>query len=310
MKLIFIGSGALGLPTLRALAHQHQLLAVYTVPDRPAGRGYHLRPSPVKCEALQLNLPLRQPQRVNQAAEEIAALGPEALVVASFGQLLRPALIEIPRLGTINLHASLLPAYRGAAPIQWALLRGEPQTGVTTFLIDEGLDTGAILLQRACDISSEDTAGTLETKLAELGAELMLESLAGLARGRIQPQPQDEALVSYAPKIPKALARLDWSKPAVELANLIRALNPAPGAYTFYDGKRVKIYAGRVVKAAGERARPGEVISVSTEGLLVMTGAGALELLEVQPESKPRMRAADFARGYRVRTGGSLGTKP
>lgn len=307
MRLIFIGSGAFGLPTLRALTQRHEVLAVYTKPDHPAGRGYQLTASPVKEEALRLRLTVRQPQKINEAADQMAALQPEATIVVAFGQILRKALLEIPKHGAINLHASLLPAYRGAAPIQWAIMRGKPQTGVATFLIDEGLDTGPILLQRAFPISLEETTATLEPKLADLGAELMLETLEGLAKGSLRPEPQDDARASYAPKITKSMGQIDWAKPTREVFNLIRALNPAPGAYTFYGGKRLKIYASRVVESPMGEASPGQVIGLTSDGFLIMTREGALELLEVQPESKPRMKAIDFAHGYRVSLGGRLG---
>jgi methionyl-tRNA formyltransferase len=310
MRLVFIGSSSFGLPTLRSLTQAHELLAVYTKPDQPAGRGYQLTASPIKEEALRLKLPVRHPQKINEAVDEMTALQPDALIVVSFGQILRRALLEIPKLGVINLHASLLPAYRGAAPIQWALLRGETQTGVTTFLIDEGLDTGPMLLQRACPIADEATSGTLEPKLATLGADLMLETLEGLEQDSLQPTPQDDAHASYAPKIAKAMGQIDWSKPAREIFNLIRALNPTPGAYTFYEGKRLKIHASRIVEGPIKEVAPGQIVGLSPDGFLVMAGDRALELLEVQPESKPRMKAIAFVQGYRVSPGRRLGNEP
>jgi len=305
MRVIFMGTGRLGLPTLRALAEskEHEVLAVVTQPDRPAGRGLKLRPSPVKELAEELKLRIFQPERVNREVQKIRAWKPDVLVVAAYGQILSKELLETPRLGSINLHASLLPKYRGAAPIQWAIIYGETTTGVTTFLMDEGLDTGPILLQRELPISEEDTAGTLEEKLAELGASLMLETLKGLEAGTLTPRAQDDSKASYAPKIKKELGRLDWTRSARELFNLIRALNPTPGAYTFYKGVRLKVHRGRVVDL--EEGEPGEVIGLSG-GLIVRAGEGALELLEVQPEGKRIMSGEEFARGRRIKAGEHL----
>jgi methionyl-tRNA formyltransferase len=305
MRLIFLGTGRLGLPALRAIVEskEHEVTAVVTQPDRPAGRGLKARPSPVKELAEELGLSVFQPERVNREVQRIRAWKPDALVAAAYGQILSKELLEVPRLGSINLHASLLPKYRGAAPIQWAIIQGETITGVTTFLMDEGLDTGPILLQRSLPISDEDTAGTLEERLAKLGAGLMIETLRGLEAGTLVPRAQDDSQASYAPKITKELGRLDWTKSARELFNLIRALNPAPGAYTFYKGARLKVHRSHVVDLA--EGEPGEVIGLSG-GLIVRAGEGALELLEVQPEGKRAMSGEDFARGRRITLGERL----
>jgi methionyl-tRNA formyltransferase len=272
MRLIFLGTGRLGLPALRAIVEskEHEVTAVVTQPDRPAGRGLKARPSPVKELAEELGLSVFQPERVNREVQKIRAWKPDALVVAAYGQILSKELLEVPRLGSINLHASLLPKYRGAAPIQWAIIQGETITGVTTFLMDEGLDTGPILLQRSLPISDEDTAGTLEERLAKLGAGLMIETLRGLEAGTLVPRAQDDSHASYAPKITKELGRLEWTN-VVDLAE-------------------------------GE---PGEVIGLSG-GLIVRAGEGALELLEVQPEGKRAMSGEDFARGRRITLGERL----
>ena len=244
MKVVFLGTGLLGLPTLRALANspEHEVCAVFTQPDRPAGRGLELRASPVKVLAQELRLRICQPEVINREVDAIGRVQPDVVVVAAYGQILSGELLRIPRLGSINLHAALLPRYRGAAPIQWALIHDEGTTGLTTFLMDEGLDTGPILLQRSLPIAEEDTAASLEARLAELGAGLMLDTLRGLERGELAPCPQDNAKASYAPKIKKELGKIDWTKSARELFNLIRALNPTPGAYAFYQGKRLKIH--------------------------------------------------------------------
>ena len=309
MRIVFLGSGPLGRPTLRALADspEHEIVLVVTQPDRPAGRGLRPQATPIKALAEQLEVPLLQPERVNHQVETLREMEPDVLIVAAYGQILSKELLEVPRLGSVNLHASLLPKYRGAAPIQWALIRGERVTGGTTFLLDEGLDTGPILLQRKVPISEDDTAGTLEGKLSEVGAELMLETLRGLQEGTITPTPQDDAQATYAPKIKKALARIDWTKGARQVFNLIRALEPAPGAYTFYRGRRLKIRRGRVVDEGTQRYEPGEVVALGTEGPIVQTSRGLLELVRVQPEGRKVMSGRDFSHGYRVREGERLG---
>jgi methionyl-tRNA formyltransferase len=307
MRLIFIGSGEIGVPTLEGLAQAHEVCAVFTRPDRPAGRGQRPQPTPIKEAALKLGLPLYQPESVKlpESLELIRGLEPELIVVAAYGEILSKELLSIPKRGAINLHASLLPKYRGAAPIQWAIIRGEKETGITTFLMDEGMDTGEILVQRAIPIEEEDTAGSLYAKLAQLGAEVMLATLEGLERGTLKPQPQDHSQATYAPKIKKEMGQLDWAKPSRELFNLIRGLNPDPGAFTFFRGKRLKVHRSRVIP--GEfPGSPGEVVDVKS-GLIVKAGDGALELLEVQPEGKKRMSGPDFVRGYRVAKGERLG---
>jgi len=302
----------LGLPTLRALAAHpdFEIVLVVTRPDRPAGRGLKLHPTPVKELAQELELPLFQPEKVNREVERLRELQPDVTVVVAYGQILSKDVIEVPKLGTVNLHASLLPKYRGAAPVPWALMKGETVTGVTTFLIDEGLDTGPILRQREVPIAPEDTAGTLERKLAEVGASLMVETLEGLREGTLQPKPQDDSRATYAPKITPEMARIDWTRSAPEIHNLVRAMEPRPGAFTFFRDRRLKVHRTRVVTApsrAGDGGKPGEVVGVGEEGLWVATGDGVLELLEVHPEGKRRMSGRDFANGYRVRGGETLG---
>lgn len=306
MRLIFIGSGEIGVPTLEGLARAHNVLAVFTRPDRPAGRGQRPQPTPVKEAALRLGLSLYQPESVKspESLELIRGLRPEFIIVAAYGEILSKELLAIPERGAINLHASLLPKYRGAAPIQWAIIRGEKETGITTFLMDEGMDTGQILLQRAIPIEEDDTAGSLYGKLAQLGAEVMLATLEGLERGTLKPRPQDHSQATYAPKIKKEMGKLDWTRPGRELFNLIRGLNPDPGAYTFFRGKRLKVHRSRFLQ--GEfPGSPGEVVEAKA-GLIVRAGDGALELLEVQPEGKRAMTGADFVRGYRVKVGERL----
>ncbi len=307
MRIVFMGSGEIGVPTLKGLAQAHEVLGVFTRPDRPAGRGQRPQPTPIKEVALELGLPLYQPESVKspESLELIRELGPEFIIVAAYGEILSKELLGIPKRGAINLHASLLPKYRGAAPIQWAIIRGEKETGITTFLMDEGMDTGEILLQRAIPIEEEDTAGSLYSKLAQLGAEVMLATLEGLEKGTLKPRAQDHSQATYAPKIKKELGQLDWTKPSLELFNLIRGLNPDPGAFTFFRGLRLKVHRSRVIPGDFPGS-PGEIVDVKS-GLIVKAGDGALELLEVQPEGKRRMSGLDLVRGYRVKVSERLG---
>lgn len=308
MKIVFLGSGEFAVPTLRALARVTELQAVVTQPDRPAGRGLSLRPTPVKEEALRLELTLRQYPSLRDAAvaEELRAWTPDALVVAAYGKILPPQLLEIPKLGAINLHASLLPKYRGAAPIHWALIRGERQSGVTTFFMDAGMDSGPLLLQHAVRIEEEDNVLTLESKLAQVGALLVLETLERLTKGDLRPVPQDEALVTFAPKLKKQDGQLFWNEPARALFNRVRGTTPYPGAYTFFEKLRLKVHRARVADEE-TTGTAGQVVSVQDESLLVQTGRGVLELLEVQPASRSSMSAGAFARGYRLQPGCRLG---
>lgn len=312
MRVVFLGSGPLGRPTLDALdAHDEvDLAAVVTQPDRPAGRGLALKPTPVKTRAEALGLRVHQPTYVNEYLDELRALDADAFVVAAFGQILSREVLDVPRLAPINLHASLLPKYRGAAPVHWALINGESETGVTTIVMTEGLDAGPILVQRALAIDDADTAGTLEVRLAEVGAEAVIETLRGLRDDTLEPTPQDPDEATFAPKIHKAQGAIDWTAGADELANWVRGLNPWPGAYTLWRGDRLKIHFARVAppELADERGDPGDVVGVGTEGPCVQTGDGLLELTDVQPAGKRSMRGIDFVNGYRVEVGERLGS--
>ncbi len=305
----------MGLPTVEALiktqikidSEKYELLAIFTQPDRPAGRGLKLRASPVKEFALAQNIPLFQPAKINQDLERVRSFEPDVIIVAAYGQILSKELLAIPKCGTVNIHASLLPKYRGAAPIQWALIHGESETGISTFFINEGLDTGDLLSIKAIPISEDDTAGTLEAKLAALGAEVMLATLRGIAEGTLKAQPQDHAQATLAPKIKKELAHIDWTRSAQELFNLIRGLNPSPGAFTSFDGKRLKIYRSRVLSTMSSSGAPGEILQLGAQGMIVRTGSGVLELTEVQPEGKKIMLGSEFVRGHQIKIGSFLG---
>jgi methionyl-tRNA formyltransferase len=305
MRIVFMGSGAFAIPALEALAASgHELAAVVTQPDREKGRGRGLSSPPVKPVAVRLGLPVLQPPRIREASaiEALGTLAPRLQVVVAYGQILPRSVIDIPILGTVNLHASLLPRYRGAAPIQWAIARGEEVTGVSTMLIDEGLDTGPVLLSSPTPIGPHETAGELQTRLALLGARLLVDTVDGLAGGRLTPQAQDHTLATSAPLIRKADGQVDWTQPAGTLARLVRAFNPWPGAQARLGARSVKILRAR---QGGQTDRaPGEVVSSGGDGLAVACGEGTcLELLEVQPENRRPMAAADFVRGARIGAG-------
>lgn len=308
MNILFMGSGEFAVPTLRALAKVAKVQAVFTQPDRPAGRHLQLKASAVKQEALHLALPVCQPDRLKDpdVVKQIEGFHPDALVVASYGQIVPKAVLDIPRLGPINLHGSLLPRLRGAAPVQWAIINGERQTGVTTFFMDPGLDSGPLLLQRAIRIEPEDNALTLESKLAQVGSLLMLETLDLLSEERLRAVPQDPELVTTAPKLKRDDGFMPWERTARSLDCFVRGMYPDPGAYTLFGGNRLKVHRARVVdeQSAGP---PGQIVGLTADAMWVQTGAGVLELLAVQPASRSMMSAGDFARGYRLDKGALLG---
>lgn len=315
MKIVFIGTGEIGVPALEALAESPKcgVVAVVTQPDRPAGRGQNLQPSPVKEASMRHHLTIFQPDDVNASVsvEQLRYLDPDLLVVAAYGQILKHDVLNLPKLGCLNIHASLLPKYRGASPIQSALLQGEKETGVTIMWMDEGLDTGDILLMEKTPIRSKDTAGTLHDRLAGLGAKAMLKTLDNfLAGAEVPRQKQDHAASSYARKLRKQDGEIIWSATDVEVDRHIRAMQPWPGAYTALDEggglkRTLKVFSGiRTPHASGQ---PGEIIRVDNHGLLVACGKGGLLLREVQAEGRRRMPAADFARGNNVTAGMYLG---
>jgi methionyl-tRNA formyltransferase len=304
MKIAFCGTPRFAVPTLEKLVSSgFEVRLVVTQPDKPRGRGLELAPSPVKSRALELGLPVVQPDKIKHNEEfraQLAALQPEAIVVVGYGRIIPQWMIDLPPLGNINLHASLLPKYRGAAPIQWAIAMGETVTGVTTMRIDAGLDTGDILLQKEIPIASEDTAETLAPRLAATGADLMVESLPALAAGTIQPHPQDHSRATLAPILKRADGLVDFQRTAAEIVNRLRGFQPWPGAFTSFRGKQLHVWAA---KPAATTLPPGE-IKVEGERLFVGGGANtALEVLEVQPEGKKRLAARDFVHGYRPRAG-------
>lgn len=309
MRIVFLGSGAFAIPSFEALIEAgHTVLALVTQPDREKGRGQALAPPPLKPVAEAHRVPVLQPRRIREpeAQERLRALGPDLQVVVAYGQILPRSVIEIPPRGTVNVHGSLLPRFRGAAPIQWAIAAGERETGVTTMLIDEGLDTGPVLLARSTPIGPEETAAELEPRLARLGAELLVATVRGLEDGTVVPRPQDPSRASHAPVLKKEDGRIDWTQPAEVLARRVRAFQPWPGTYTTFQGRGLKVLRARVVEAGpGE---PGTVAEVDREGLVVACGGGTrLRVLEVQPESRRPMSAAAFAAGARLRAGARFG---
>jgi methionyl-tRNA formyltransferase len=307
LRLVFCGTPRFAVPTLRKLADAgFNLRLVVTQPDKPRGRGLELSPSPVKQCALELGLPITQPDKIKNSEEfrtQLGASSADAIVVVGYGRIIPQWMIDLPELGNINLHASLLPKYRGAAPIQWAIASGETVTGVTTMRIDAGLDTGDILFQRQVPIEPDDTSETLAPRLAEIGAQLMVETLHGLQAGTVQPQPQDNGKASLAPILKKEDGQIDFQGTAQEICNRLRGFQPWPGAFTSFRGKNLNIWAAVPVAGA---PRPGEIGIDANHLLLGCADHTALDVLELQPEGKKRMPARDFIHGYRPKPGEKL----
>ena len=308
LNVVFCGTPYFAVPTLERLVEAgFKLPLVVTQPDRPRGRGLELIPPPVKQRAVELSLPIAQPERIKNNEEfktQLTALKPEAIVVVGYGRLIPQWMLDIPPLGNINLHASLLPKYRGAAPIQWAIASGETVTGVTTMKIDAGLDTGDILLQKELPIAATDTAETLAPRLAVVGADLMVETLLGSQDGDIHPRPQDHSRATLAPILRKEDGLIDFSRPAAEIVNRLRGFQPWPGAYTKFRGKNLHLWKA----AVSEEYVPSAELKLHGDRLLAGCGQNtALEILELQVEGKRRTFAPDFIRGYRVRPGEKLG---
>ena len=297
LKIVFAGTPEFSLPPLQALLQSvHQITAVYTQPDRPAGRGRRLMPSPVKQLALTNELQVFQPLNFKREEDllQLESLGADLMVVVAYGLILPARVLRAPRLGCINIHASLLPRWRGAAPIQRAIQAGDRQTGVTIMRMDAGLDTGPMLLVKTCPISDRDTAASVHDRLAVLGAEALLEALPGVADGSLAAQPQDENGACYAQKLDKAEALIDWTRPAIEIDRLIRAFIPWPVAQTELDGKLLRIWRCSVQPGIGRAAQPGCVVAADQRGIDVVTGNAVLRIHELQPPGKRVMSAAEF----------------
>lgn len=308
LKLVFCGTPAFAVPTLERLVDAgFSVPLVVTQPDRPKGRGMELAPSPVKQAALRLGLQVSQPDKIKNNEEfrrQLAAIAPDAIIVVGYGRIIPQWMIDLAPLGNLNLHGSLLPKYRGAAPIQWAIARGETVTGVTIMRIDAGLDTGDILLQEEIPIAPEDTAVTLTPRMAAIGAELMAKTVRGLKDGTIDPRPQDHAKATLAPILKKEDGKIDFQLTAREILDRIRGFQPWPGAYTRFRGKNLHVWAAQVIDGKVASAE----LMVESGRLIAGCGAGSsLQLLEVQLEGKKRMPAADFVHGHQLRNGEKLG---
>jgi methionyl-tRNA formyltransferase len=304
MRVLFIGTGEIGLPALRTLlgSSQHEVVGIVTQPDKPVGRSQRIEPPPIKKALAEIKIPILQPVRIKdrQAIEEIRALAPDIVVVMAYGQILPRDVLEIPHLACLNLHASLLPRWRGAAPIQAAIAAGDRETGITVMYMDEGLDTGDMLLQREIAIPPDETGGSLHNRLRDIAPEALMESLRLLSNGSAPRVPQDNALATNAPKLNREAGRIDWSEPAEVIERKIRAFNPWPGAFTTVTAKsemprNLKIFSAAIVDHS---ASAGQIVYADERGLVIGTGDRALSLQEVQLEGKRRMTAAKFVRGY------------
>jgi len=304
-RLVFMGSPEIAVPSLRALVEAgHELLAVVTQPDRPKGRGQVLSPPAVKLAALGLGVPVLQPEKIRTAefAAELKALQPDLLVVVAYGKILPPDVLKVPEICCVNLHFSLLPKYRGAACVAYALMAGDEESGVTTIVMEEGLDTGPILLQWSEPILPEDTAGSLSLRLSELGAKAVVQTVQGLERGNLRPVPQEEAMASYAPLLKKEQGKVDWREPAKTLLNLYRGLTPWPGVFGFLEGRRIVFSELRLGSEAAQ-GQPGALRQGPRGGMLVDCGSGSLEVVRLKPEGKSVLPAADFMRGLPQQSG-------
>lgn len=316
MKVIFMGTPDFAVGTLQALiSSRHEVAAVFTQPDKPKGRGKAVQQTPVKEMALTAGLLVYQPARVREESvvAQIKELAPDVIVVVAFGQLIPQAVLDIPKYGCVNVHASLLPKYRGAAPIQWAVIDGEAFSGVTTMQMDAGLDTGDMLLTEKVALAPDETGGSLFDKLSAVGAELLLKTLDALEAGSVTPTPQPkESPTAYAAMLKKTDGEINWEKSAAQIERLVRGLNPWPSAYTHLDGKTLKIWRARLCAAEGSDgncAAPGTVMRVTKSEIFVQTGDGILALEEVQLEGKKRMDTAAFLRGFSIAEGAQLGVK-
>lgn len=307
MKIIFMGTPDFAAASLEALiASRHEIQAVVTQPDKPKGRKGELTPSPVKVIAKREGIKVYQPLKVRdeEFVKTLRAYNPDVMVVVAFGQIIPLSILKMPKFGCVNIHGSLLPKYRGAAPIQWAVLDGEKETGITTILMDEGIDTGDILLKKTIKIDTEETSGSLFDKLMALGAETILETLDELEKGSLTPTKQGESPTAYAKMLTKAMGLIDFTRSAKELDCFVRGMDPWPSAYTLLAGKTLKLWKVRAVEGGG---KAGSVIDIDKESFTIACGEGAIEVLEVQLEGKKRMSAGDFLKGSTLNIGQELG---
>ncbi len=309
MRVIFMGTPDFATGTLEEIVLAgHEVVGVVTQPDKPKGRGKTLMPTPVKEVAMKYNLPVYQPKKVREPefVEVLRGLKPDVMVVAAFGQIISKEILEMPKYGCINVHASLLPAYRGAAPIQWAVINGDKESGVTIMQMDEGIDTGDMIEKVVVPIAEDETGGSLFDKLSQAGAKLCVKVLQDLEDGKaVREKQPEESTTPYARMINKKMGAIDWEKPAKEIEQLIRGLNPWPSAYTRLQGKTLKIWKAEVLLEHSQEA-PGQITEVTKDSIVVQTGQGRLKILELQLEGKKRMDAASFLRGYALKEGESF----
>lgn len=306
MKIVFMGTPDFAVGTLHALAEsEHEILAVVTQPDKPKGRGKALQPTPVKEEAMRYGIPVYQPKKVREEEFQVVLreLNPDLIVVVAFGQLIPKSILELPRYGCVNVHASLLPKYRGAAPIQWAVINGEKESGVTIMKMDEGLDTGDMIAKTVVPLAADETGGSLFDKLSQVGAQLLLDTIPALEEGTVVCEKQpEESPTPYAAMLNKKMGLIDWSQDASVIECLVRGLNPWPSAYTYLKGKTLKIWQAKVVEKQHEE-EPGTIIEVDKKHLVVACKTNALLIERLQLEGKKQMETEAFLRGYAIETG-------
>ena len=303
MRIVFMGTPEFAVPSLAALcANGYEVVGVFTQPDRPKGRGKKLAPSPVKVEAEKHGIPVFQPERIRRdGVEDLRALAPDVCVTAAFGQILSQEVLDVPTIGTINVHASLLPRHRGSAPIAWGILQGDKEAGITTMMTDKGIDTGDMLLKASVEIGPHETCGELTERLSHVGAALLIETLRALEAGTLERIPQDHSQMTYDPMLKKEMGIVDWTKPAREIVWQIHGLNPWPGASTAFEGGRLKLLKAEPVQGSGQ---PGEIITADAKtGLVIAAGADAVRVTMLQaPGGKP-MNSKDYLRGHPVAVG-------
>lgn len=305
MRVIFMGTPDFAVPSLEALLTKHEVVLVVTQPDKPKGRGKKMVPTPVKACALEHGIPVLQPEKVKEPefVEQLRSYEPDLIAVTAFGQILSEPILEMPKYGCINVHGSLLPKYRGAAPMQWSIIDGEKVTGITTMYMAKGLDSGDMLLKAEVEITDEDTFATIHDKMAVTGANLLLDTLDQLEAGTLERIPQDHDAATYAPMITKETGHIDWSKNRQDIINLIRGLNPAPAAYTIYEEEVLKIFGAVISDMQADGAANGEIVAVVKKGFVVKCGDGCLLITEVQARGGKRMMTDAYLRGHAMKEG-------
>ena len=304
MKVVFMGTPDFAVPTLKALVEKHEVVAVVSQPDKPKGRGKKLQPTPVKIAAEEAGIPVFQPEKIRDAGfiEKLKTINADVFVVVAYGQILPQSVLDMPKYGCINVHGSLLPKYRGAAPIQWSIIDGEKVTGVTIMYMEKGLDTGDMLLKCEIPIDPEDTYGSLHDKMAPIGADALIRALDMLEKGEIKPEKQDDKKSSYVSVINKSLGLIDWSKNADDIVNLVRGLDPVPGAYSFFNGEQIKIWSACVLEEFN--GEEGTVVYTDKKkGFAVAAGDKAVLVRQMQAKGGKRMASADYMRGHEVKVG-------